>query len=351
MYQNVDLSAAASLIDGGGVQFQMSAWLGGLASHQSPTLTFAFYDWSGKQLAPPGQLGPINVSIASLVNQSRSGVLPPGTRTVQISLVFQSAVYAEDIYRSIADNVSFIVGAPGAPIITSESTVPVYSTATTIQSGEWISIYGTGLASGTSLWNGDFPTALGNTTVMIDSRPAYLWFVSANQINAQVPADTATGTVPVVVTTPAGSAMSTVTLAQYAPSFSLFDSKHVAAIVPTAGSGNSGNGYDYIGPSTGLPFPARPVKIGETVELYGVGFGATNPSVAPGMPLSTPAVSAVLPVITIGGVQTQVTYGGMTESGLFQFNVVVPNAGTGDRPLLATIGGVMTPSTVMLTVQ
>ncbi len=351
MYQNVDVSAAATVIDKGGVQFEMSAWLGGLSGHQSPTLTFTFYDWTGKQLAATGQLGPLGVRNTSLVSQSQTGVVPAGTRWVNISLSFHFGINNGDTGGSLADNISFIIGAPGAPIITSESTVPVYSTATTIEPGSWVSIYGTGLASGTSLWNGDFPTMLGNTTVTIDSKPAYLWFVSPNQINLQAPDDTSTGTVSVVVTTPAGSATSMVTLGQYAPSFSLFDSKHAAAIVVTSGPGNSGNGYDYIGPTTGLPFVARPVKAGETVVLYGVGFGATNPPVAAGAPLANPAPSVVLPMITIGGVNANVTYGGIVQSGLFQFNVVVPSAGSGDKPLLATIGGVPTPSTVVLTLQ
>jgi uncharacterized protein (TIGR03437 family) len=351
IYQNVDVSAAASVIDKGGVQFEMSAWLGGLAGHLSPTLTYTFYDWTGKQLAATGQLGPIGVAHTSLVSQSQTGVLPVGTRWVNISLSFHFGINGADTGGSLADNISFIIGAPGAPIITSESTVPVYSTATTIESGSWVSIYGTGLASGQAVWKGDFPTTLGNTTVTIDSKPAYLWFVSPTQINLQVPDDASTGTVSVVVTTPAGSATSMVTLSQYAPSFSLFDSKHAAAIVVTSGPGNSGSGYDYIGPTTGLPFVARPVKAGETVVLYGVGFGATNPPVPAGAPLATPAPSVVLPTITIGGVNAPVTYGGMVQSGLFQFNVVVPNAGSGDKPLLATIGGVTTPASVVLTLQ
>jgi hypothetical protein len=69
------------------------------------------------------------------------------------------------------------------------------------------------------------------------------WFVSPTQINLQTPDDTATA----VVTTAAGS----------------FDSdvNDRAAIAPTAGTpGNSGNRYDYIGPTGGLPFTSRPLK-------------------------------------------------------------------------------------------
>jgi uncharacterized protein (TIGR03437 family) len=78
--------------------------------------------------------------------------------------------------------------------------VPLYTTATTIHPGEWISIYGSNLASSTAVWTGNFPASLGGTSVTINGKSAYLWFVSSGQINAQAPADTATGTVPVVVT-------------------------------------------------------------------------------------------------------------------------------------------------------
>ncbi len=119
---------------------------------------------------------------------------------------------------------------PG-PTISVGGVVPVYSTATTIQPGEWVSMYGTNLGPVPSVtWNGNFPTSLGGTSVTIDGKSAYLWYVSATQINLQAPDDTATGSVNVVVTTANGSATSTVTLAPVSPSFSLLDGKHVAGI-------------------------------------------------------------------------------------------------------------------------
>ena len=54
------------------------------------------------------------------------------------------------------------------PAITSGGVVPVFSSATTVQSGEWVSIYGSNLASTTAIWKGDFPTSLGGTSVTID---------------------------------------------------------------------------------------------------------------------------------------------------------------------------------------
>jgi uncharacterized protein (TIGR03437 family) len=346
MYQDVDVSAAASLIDAGSVQFEMSAWLGAYGDNASPALTYAFFDWSGTQLATTGQLtGPGNVQALAL--ESAIGLLPHGTRRVRIALSFPGGSGVP-----IADNISLVIGAPGAPIITSESTVPVYSSATNIQPGSWISIYGTGLAASTMLWNGDFPTQLDGTTVTIDGKAAYLWFVSANQINAQAPDDTATGPVQVVVTTSAGSSSSTVALAQYAPSFSLFNGKYPAAVVATPGApGNSGNGYDYIGPAGAFSFPSRPVKAGETILLYGVGFGPTTQPVPAGSVFSGASPCVALPTVTIGGVSATVSFAGIVEAGLYQFNVVVPNAGSGDKALSASVGGVTTPANVLITLQ
>jgi hypothetical protein len=91
----------------------------------------------------------------------------------------------------------------------------------TTVAGSWISIFGTDLANTTALWNGNFPQSLGGTTVTIDNQPAYLWYVTPQQINLQAPNDATTGVVEVAVNTASGTAYSTVTLAAYAPSFSL----------------------------------------------------------------------------------------------------------------------------------
>jgi uncharacterized protein (TIGR03437 family) len=154
-----------------------------------------------------------------------------------------------------------------------------------------------------------------------------------------------------VVTTPFGTASSTVTLGPYAPSFSLFSGKYPAAIVGTSGPGNSGAGYDYIGPAGAFSFPSRPVAAGETLILFGVGFGPTNPTVKAGQAFSGAAPCVTLPQITIGGVTATVAFAGIVEAGLYQFNVVVPNAGSGDQLLQASIGGEITPVGIYVTLQ
>jgi uncharacterized protein (TIGR03437 family) len=179
----------------------------------------------------------------------------------------------------------FIAKISFAPSITSGRVNPIYSTSTTIQPGEWVSIYGTNLAAAPATWTGNFPLSLGGTTLTINGKPAYLWYVSPGQINLQAPDDPTAGAVPVVVTTANGSATSTVTLAQFAPSFLLLDTKHVTGIILRSdGSGAYGGGaYDIVGPTgSSLGYPTVAARAGDSVVLFGVGFGPTSTVVPAG---------------------------------------------------------------------
>jgi len=235
-------------------------------------------------------------------------------------------------------------------------TAPIISPgAAPVQPGAWVSVYGSNLASGTALWNGGFPMSLGGTSVTVDGKRAFLWYVSPTQINLQVPDDTVAGPVDVSVTTASGTATSTVTLAAYGPSFSLLgDGKHVAAEIATpSGIGAYGGGtYDLVGPSNTFSYNTRPVKAGETLVLYGVGFGPTTPHVPAGQAFSGAAPTTSPVTITIGGVSASVAFSGITEAGLYQFNLTIPpGTGSGDQALAATVNGVQTPPGPVVSVQ
>jgi uncharacterized protein (TIGR03437 family) len=242
-----------------------------------------------------------------------------------------------------------------APTITPGGIVPVDSTVGTIQPGEWVSIYGTNLASTAEIWREDFPQSLGGASVTIDGKAAYASYVSPGQINVQAPDDTARGPVQVAVTTSGGTATATVTLAQFAPSFLLFDSKHVAGIILRSnGSGAYGGGaYDILGPTgTALGYSTVAAKAGDIVELFGTGFGPTNPTVEAGEAFSGAAATTNTVNLLINNLSVTPMWAGLSGAGLDQINLTVPaGLGTGDVSLVATVGGTQTPPYVVISLQ
>jgi uncharacterized protein (TIGR03437 family) len=287
-----------------------------------------------------------NIYVAGSINDA---TLPTTPGVVQPSYRGGSGAFGDGLIAKIS------LVSPQAPTIASGGIVPVDSSSTTIQPGEWVSIYGTNLAAASVTWNGNFPTSLGGTSLTINGKLAYLWYVSPAQINLQAPDDTATGTVSVVVTTANGSATSTVTLAQVAPSFLLYDAKHVAGIIPrTDGSGAYGGGtYDVLGPTgNSLGYPTVAAKAGDWVELYGVGFGPTSPTVLAGQLYSGAASTTNTVNVVINRVSVIPSFAGLSGAGVYQINLMVPaGLGAGDVPLAASVNGVQTQSSLVISVQ
>jgi uncharacterized protein (TIGR03437 family) len=243
----------------------------------------------------------------------------------------------------------------GAPVITPGGIGPAFSSSTTIQPGSWVSIYGSNLASTTATWNGDFPTTLGGVTVTIDGKNAYLCYVSPTQINLQAPDDPTTGAVSVTVTNANGSWTATVTLGPVSPSFSLLDVRHVAGIILRSdGSGAYGGGsYDIIGPTgTSLGYQTVAAKAGDSIELFGVGFGPTSPSVPAGQAFSGAAATTNPVQLQIGTITVIPSFAGLSSAGLDQINLMIPaGLGTGDEALVATVSGLQTQPGVVISLQ
>jgi hypothetical protein len=245
-----------------------------------------------------------------------------------------------------------IVPVNGPPSISPGGVVPVYNSSTAVQPGEWISINGANLAPATDVWTGNFPTSLTGVSVTIDSKPAYLWYVSPTQINLQVPNDSNTGPVSVTVQTPGGTATSTVTLGPYAPSFSLLQKSN-----PRRHCGHARRGQHrqrlrchWSGRRPALsdaPSSARRDRGSLRRRLR-----ADHPDGSPGQPFSGAAACQVLPKVTIGGMPATITFAGIVEAGLYQLNVVVPaGAVNGNQALVATVEGASTQQNVLLAVQ
>jgi uncharacterized protein (TIGR03437 family) len=249
-----------------------------------------------------------------------------------------------------------------APSIAPGGIVPVDSSAGTIQPGEWVSIFGTNLAAATAIWNQNFPPTLAGTRVTVDGKPAYLSYVSPGQINLQVPDDTANGTVSVVVTTGGGSASADATMADAAPAFLLFDNQHVAGIIlrqdGTGAFGHGAGSYDILGPTgNSLGYPTVAAKAGDIVELFGTGFGPTNPVVPSGQAFDGAAPTTYTVSLQINNVSVGTMWAGLSSAGVDQINLTIPSGlGTGDVPLVAGISGghtplYVTPSYVVISLQ
>jgi uncharacterized protein (TIGR03437 family) len=110
--------------------------------------------------------------------------------------------------------------------------------------------------------------------------------------------------------------------------------------------------YSLVGAANLLPgATTTPAKPGETILLYGTGFGPTTPPLPTAQLVTTAEPLANAVAISIGGVAVTAAFSGLVGPGLYQFNVTVPSLPNGDAAVLATIGGVATQTGVLVTVQ
>lgn len=239
--------------------------------------------------------------------------------------------------------------ADSAPTIT--AVVNAASFQPGVASAAWISIFGTNLAGTTRTWaisdftNGALPTVLDGVSVKINGKPAYLSYVSPGQVNVLVPDDAAAGDMQLELSNSGSTSNAfTVHKAIAAPAFFQFTAGYAAAV--HADGACVGKAGLLLGVSV------TPAKPGETLMLFGTGFGPTNPPLETGQLPAASAPLAHTPAVTIGGVQAAVTYAGRTGAGLDQINVIVPeDLPDGDALLAAQVAGASTQANLYLTVQ
>jgi uncharacterized protein (TIGR03437 family) len=100
---------------------------------------------------------------------------------------------------------------------------------------------------------------------------------------------------------------------------------------------------------------SRPVKPGETIVMFGLGFGPVKPAVAAGN--VTPGQTELQSTIEFlfgGTPATSVAYDGLVPPyvGLYQFNVVVPLISNSDAvPLTFNVGGTVGAQTLYIAVH
>jgi uncharacterized protein (TIGR03437 family) len=223
--------------------------------------------------------------------------------------------------------------------------------------GSWIEIYGSNLGPSTGYsWQGsDFsgnnaPTTLQGVTVKVNGISAFLDYVSAGQVNAQIPNGVGTGPATLTLATSSGSS-SPYTLALNAlepgllapASFTVGGKQYVVAL----NSDSTAAVPDYTLPTGAIPgLTSRPAKPGETIVIYGVGFGpaaAGGTQIPPGVIVTQSNSLTNSMQMFFGGTQVTPSYFGLAPNyvGLYQFNVAVPLsiANSNAVPLTFNVGG------------
>jgi uncharacterized protein (TIGR03437 family) len=136
------------------------------------------------------------------------------------------------------------------------------------------------------LVNGNLPTSFGGVCVLFGTTPAPIFAVFANQINIQVP-QVGPGSVPVQVTTqcdtPQSQTSSPIQAQIQAASPEFFYFTHNSTGQNAIAAVNAVTGA-YIGaPGLVSGGTFTPANHDDYLTLYATGFGATNPSFAPGV--------------------------------------------------------------------
>jgi uncharacterized protein (TIGR03437 family) len=209
-------------------------------------------------------------------------------------------------------------------------------------SGALITIEGTNLSQATRQWNssnvvdGNLPTSLDGVSVTVDGLNAYVTSISPLGIDILAPADSNTGPVQVQVTTSQGtSAPFTVNKSDPMPSFFMRGSLVGSFVMATHADGT------LVAPPGSIPGAASGyASPGETISLYGTGFGPAVGSPNLGQVLPGPLPLSGNVTVTVGGEPCTVTYAGMIAPGLDQINIVLPNVTSSWVAIEATVNGV-----------
>jgi len=162
------------------------------------------------------------------------------------------------------------------------------------------------------------PTALGESCLTVNGVAVPMLFVSAQQINGQLPANV-NGNATMTLRTPGG-----------------ISDNFYFSILPAAPSiFRTG----MAGPETGLATvfrydngelitPTNPIHPDDIITIYATGMGPTSPAVDSGMPApANPLPNTVIAAsVTLGGVPLNIMYSGLVpgEVGVYQVNASVP---------------------------
>jgi uncharacterized protein (TIGR03437 family) len=245
------------------------------------------------------------------------------------------------------------------PVIRSTNpAIPSFLGNAGFSSNMYLEIYGANFTNndtrtwGASDFNGLLaPTMLDHVSVQVNGKAAFVYFISPGQINVNVPDDTATGPVNVQVFNPAPSNIVTVQRSSVSPTlettpqFNVGGVQYVVALTPDFSS-FIGKPNLIAGASFVLPKP------GDTITIFALGAGPTNPATQAGVTASVNSPLALPYQLKIGGVQATTTFAGLLANtiGLYQLNVVIPQVPAGDQTIEFIVNGVSNNQNLVISI-
>jgi uncharacterized protein (TIGR03437 family) len=327
----------------------------GIAVDSSGNIYFA--DWLNNSVRKINAAG----VISTIAGGGKGGLGDGGPATIAtlfapegIALDGSGNLYIADYSNNRIRKVSGVTtggGGSTTPVITSVGNAE--SGSTIIAPNTWVEINGANLAPSGDIrdWgaadfvNNQLPTSLDGVSVTVNGVAAYVYYISPTQINILTPPEPIQGSVMVQLTTAGvASAPFPVQAQIVSPSLFVFNGgPYVAA--------EHGVTYGYIGPTTLYPGLTTPAAPGETIMIYGNGFGVTSVNVVAGSETQSGNLPT-FPIVTIGGQPAMVAFAGLVFPGEYLFNVVVPGGlADGDHAVTMMYGGVQTQAGVLLTTK
>jgi uncharacterized protein (TIGR03437 family) len=184
-----------------------------------------------------------------------------------------------------------------------------------VSRGELITLYGANIGPDAIQFASTvpFPTTLAGVQVLINNRPAPIYYVSSGQISAIVPYET-TGSVAQIQVVNNQSSSNLVTELVNATTPGLFS-------IPAGGIGYAAAEHA----DGSLVSPSHPAQVGETVAVYVTGLGDVLPSISDGAPGVSSATTNTI-TASVNNVTATVAYAGLAPTlvGLYQVNVQIP---------------------------
>jgi hypothetical protein len=136
MSQTVDVSSAATAIDGGGVHYDLSGWLGGWTTYGGyVAVSLHFRDAAGQPVGATAKLPTVSAADRGLTSEflarSTTGSVPAGTRSIQVEVQFLNSSSETGYLDNLSLTLDTPVAAP-APLAAPVSRVPGYDHVFTV---------------------------------------------------------------------------------------------------------------------------------------------------------------------------------------------------------------------------